>query len=112
MAAPIIDDLADLLTTEVSFRIPSAKNERGTVTAWNATQTAYCRVVGRTRRVMTPQGTETTSSYHIVLDGYYGITHDTEFTLPSRLVPSVVRPIAIQKSEDENGPHHERVYFP
>jgi len=43
--------------------------------------------------------------------GVPGATVNDRFTLPARFSPLQPLPLAVEHVPDENGPHHEVVYF-
>lgn len=71
-----------------------------------------CKITGKTTIVRDPAGKEQTSSLFATTDGHNSLTVHDEYTLPVRFDPRVVKAISVEDISDENGPHHQRVFFP
>ena len=56
-------------------------------------------------------GKDTVSKVHIVFNGHFGFNLKDEFTLPPEFDTTKPRAIAIQEASDENGRHHQTVFF-
>ena len=83
--------------------------------------TVKARIVGRTKVVTGEDGREHVSSVQATLDGYYKVSANDRFTLPPEfstnphdpndLVARQPKALAIDRSSDEAGVHHEVVQF-
>ena len=69
------------------------------------------RVRGQHKLVRNSDGVDQMSSVNVVFAGAPNCSAKDRFTLPVRFVPQQPKAISIDSSTDENGPHHERVYF-
>lgn len=69
------------------------------------------RVKGQHKLVRDTDGVDQMSTVNVVFAGAPGCSAKDRFTLPARFVPQQPKAISIDSSTDENGPHHERVYF-
>lgn len=106
----IIDDLADLFPDTVVMTTMGAGDRYGAKTPGTAVSIpAY--VSGKETIVRDATGQQRTSSVHAVLAGTFGATPDHKFTLPDRFNPREPAVIAVMRSSDEDGAHHETVYF-
>ncbi len=110
MADPIVDDLADLFTDTVTVESCVSVDGFGNPT-YAAGAARAARVSGKVMTVRDQQGHETVSTVQVTLAGAFGVTVKDRFTLPARFVPTQPLPIAVKEASDENGPHHETVYF-
>ena len=109
MAAPITARLKDLFPDTVVVTAPASRDGFGKLTPGTATS-LKARVSGKIRQVMV-NGQMTTSSVRATFPGVYGLTTQHTYLLPSYFTPRSPKPIAVGKAPDENGPHHETVYF-
>jgi len=111
--APIVPDLLDLFpdVVVIEHRLTTAGFGVETYASGVDVVSAPARIVGQVTEVRGPDGQLVRSTQHAVLAGVFDITVLDRFTLPSRF--PIVRPraVAIRLSTDENGPHHETVYF-
>lgn len=106
----IVDDLEDMFPDTVVMETLSSGDRYGAKTASTSVSiSAY--VSGRETKVRDNQGQMRTSSVHATLAGCYGATPDHRFTLPDRFNPRQPVVLAVMRSTDEDGPHHETVYF-
>ena len=110
MADPIVDDLADLFTDTVTVEPVVGADGFGDTT-YGPGVTRAARVSGKIMTVRDQGGQETVSTVQVTLAGAFGVTVKDRFTLPARFVPTQPLPIAVKEASDENGPHHETVYF-
>lgn len=69
------------------------------------------RVIGRVRMVTDVGGRERVSTVQAWLAGPVGATVGDRFTLPARFEPNQPPAIAVEHWTDEDGPHHECVFF-
>lgn len=106
--ASLLPELADLFPDSVTI-------DTGTTDGYGAfslvsTRTVPARVVGRVRMVRDQTGQERVSTVQAWLT-ITGASVADRFTLPARFVPRQPPAIAIGHSTDEDGAHHEVVYF-
>jgi hypothetical protein len=71
--------------------------------------TAYIR--GGQFLVRDSDSKETISTVRATFNSAPGFDHRGRFTLPSRFRPNQPRVLMIKRVADENGPHHEVVFF-
>jgi hypothetical protein len=109
--SPIVDDLLDLFPDEVLIT-PGTRNSFG---EFNATGPAVIRkahVFGQIRQTRSQwDGLMKTTTITAILAGDFSTLVSARFTLPSRFVPNQPIAVAVAKHTDDNGPHHETVYF-
>ena len=120
MAAPIYDDLAEMFPDEVTIE-PFIGADRYGKPEYTSPFTVAARVIGRTRMALDADGQERVSNIQAVLKGFFGATPQDRYTVPARfslnpLDPTDIearqpRALAVDKETDENGAHHETVYF-
>ncbi len=106
----IVDDLADMFPDTVVMETLGTGDRYGAKTV-TASVSIKAYVSGRETKVRDAQGQMRSSSVHATLAGCYGATPNHQFTLPDRFNPRSPAVIAVMKSTDEDGPHHETVYF-
>jgi hypothetical protein len=82
----------------------------GAPTAYGSGQVIYGRCVNQHRQVQV-SGVEKKSAVTMYVAGVYGLTIDYELSLPAQFSPASPEPIAVNLEPDENGSHHEVVYF-
>ena len=121
MAAPIAPILASMGADIVTVEAFTGINEYGHVTGYAAPVDYKCRVLGRSKTVVDPDGQERLSGATVIFFGEYGFDLRDRFTLPVRFSadphdPSNVtarqpKPLNIDRETDENGAHHTTVYF-
>jgi len=110
MPPPIIPDLLDFFPDVVLVepflgKTTLSSSTYGTVVSHPA------KVQGRHTKVRTSDGTEQVSSVNVLFAGVFGVQVRDRFTLPTRFSPTQPTPLAVSRATDENGAHHERVYF-
>lgn len=122
MAAPLIPSLLDLFPETVTIE-PCATEDAIGGRSYGAAVTVACRITQRVRQVRAETGEERVSTVQLLLAGDYGqtVTTKSRYTLPARFAPSAAdvadvtlrQPVAVAVgyATDENGPHHQRVYF-
>ncbi|MBW2084438.1 MAG: hypothetical protein JRI54_00180 [Deltaproteobacteria bacterium] len=74
----------------------------GDATSYNA------RVVGKQKLVRTPSGEEKVSSSQVYIYEISNVSPEDRVTLPDGSSPPI---LAVAKFPDENGDHHEVVFF-
>jgi hypothetical protein len=104
----IVDDLLDLMPDEIVVtpltRTGSGKETAGTPVPFPA------HVSGRIQLVKDPDGKIVKSSVQAIVAAT-GLSLTSRFTLPARFTPREPLALAIDRATDENGAHHETVYF-
>lgn len=108
---PITGDLTELFpdTLRAEPRV-STSGGLGAHT-YGAAVLLPARISEKTHVVRGFDGQDKVSHVYARLCGYYGVTPEHRFTLPARFSPSVVKAVAVECYTDDNGPHHETVYF-
>lgn len=123
MPPPIVPDLVELMVDTVQVESCTGSDRYGARSyAAPAQRQAY--VIGRTRLVRGQDGRERVSTTQAILAGVFGVTVQDRYTLPARFsrTPQETDPtralqarqpeaIAVDHQSDENGGHHETVYF-
>ncbi len=115
MASSIFTALTDLMADTVSAQF-GTKNTYGTwVASGDATNmTAY--IAGSHRLVRDVRGQETVSTFRAIVGPTPDLVTSSgeyRFTLPARYSPrSNLQAISIGQRSDENGAHHQVVFFP
>lgn len=117
MAEPITGELLDLFPDVVGWERAkrnvdgSVNEDRYGVRQYEAPVSLQARVTGRVQIVRGADGQETVSSVQATFPGAFGTSTEDRYTLPARFVPRVGQALSVMHATDENGPHHERVYF-
>ena len=111
MPAPILPELLDLFPDSVTIEEPTGFTTRGVPLGYGAVRTYRARVLGNIQKVMAPDGTEKVSKLTVLIGGTPGVSIYARVTLPARFVPRQPKVISAHVGTDENGVHHERVYF-
>jgi len=108
---PIVDDLLDLMPDEIGVEPYIDSDGRGKANS-DALVNRTCRIsTGHQKIVRDAAGKEVVSTIMVVLGGAFNIRALDRFTLPVRFSPRQPVAISVVHSSDENGPHHERVFF-
>ncbi len=120
MAASIIPALLGLFPEVIIIEPLATEDAYGSKT-YGASTSVACRYSQRVMMVRADTGEERVSRVQAVLAGDAGVNVRARFTLPARFSPSTSEAgdvtkrqpvaIAIGYASDENGPHHQRVYF-
>jgi hypothetical protein len=120
MPAQITGALMDLFPHTIDVRRKLSASGFGDVT-YGSIETVPARIIGRSQTVVGGDGQEYVCSVQAMLPGPYNFSTDDEFTLPEEFSVDLAnktdpqtrrpKPIAIDKESDENGLHHETVYF-
>lgn len=114
MAAPIVPDLLELMPDTIEAQ-PGTPNEYGDFVESGAALALPCHIEGSAKLVRDPlTGREVISSFQAYVGGHNDLTVEGHrYTLPDRFVPSgALTAIAVEKADDENGPHAEVVILP
>jgi hypothetical protein len=120
MAAPLTGDLIDLAADDVIVEPFLSSDEYGNRT-YGPPATYRCRVLGRSKLVLDPDGQEKLSGATVIFFGEYGLSTSDRYTLPARFSADQLDPsnlparqpqaLNIDRETDENGAHHTTVYF-
>ncbi len=70
-----------------------------------------CRISGRHRAIRDQEGEVVTSTMQVLFAGAFDVGVKDRYTLPSGFSPTLPTPIAVKRVPDEDGAHHERVFF-
>lgn len=111
MPANIIGLFLELMPDTVAVRKALAVSTTGVVTSYSTSEARPCYISGKIRQVRDTSGQVRVSTLKVIFGGVFNLTVLDEYTLPSRYDPQIVPAIAVQPVSDENGPHHEVVYF-
>lgn len=118
----ILDELREFFPHEIVIERWVQDDEHGTPQFDEEHPlTVNARIVGRTKLVSAEDGREHVSSVQATLAGYYQISAKDRFTLPPEFSSNPRDPndltarrpqaLAVDRSSDENGAHHETVQF-
>jgi len=120
MADQLIDGLADLFPEVVIVETCTSETALG-ARGYGSGVNRACRITQRVTRVNDMSGQERVSRVQVLLAGDFGCTVKDRYTLPARFAPSTAEAadvtkrqpmaVSIAYASDENGPHHQRVYF-
>lgn len=113
MAEQLIDDLAELMVDTLRVERLSAETGFGGKT-YGAPENFPCRLKGNHQIIRGTDGEEHLSTVEALMAGVFDLDVEDRFTLvPSAGSFSPASPAAIQVKvvPDENGPHHEKVFF-
>lgn len=111
MADPITEELLELCPDEVLVEAPPSTDGFGDPGTYGRVRRVRARVRGQIRNVRDEGGDLVVSSVHATLMEPVGATVRHRYTLPDRFAPTQPKPIAVSPATDENGAHHEVVYF-
>lgn len=113
MADSIVNDLADMFPDTVDVQ-PGYLDGFGDFIASGAVVSPNCLIEGNVVLTRDTQGREVVSTMQVNVAGDYSLTVDGHrYTLPARYSPrSLLTAIGIEKASDENGAHHETIFFP
>lgn len=100
-------DFADLMVDTITIAGPTTRNVRGEA-SYGAEASYRARVVRRNRMVRTDGGDEVASRTQAWVFGISGATVASRVVLPDGTSPPV---LAVELYPDENGAHHEVIYF-
>lgn len=120
MPQAIAPHLLDMMSDTVSCQ-PGTLDGFGKFTAVGVALVGTCHISGKNRMIRDNEGNEVVSSLKVIvvdsLGAALGLLPDTptlsyRYTLPNRYIPnSNLTALAVKPVQDENGPHHEVVYF-
>ena len=106
----IIDELIDLFPHKISIEFYISSDGYGDRT-YGILRTYTCRITSHNMTMRDSSGETVISGMTVLFPCCLGITIKDRYTLPIQFTPRNPIPIAIKRLSDENGLHHERVYF-
>lgn len=101
-------EFADLMTDAVSWERASGVRDGYGGTAYLAAVALQGRLVRSNKMVRTDTGEEAVSRSHLYVFGAPGIQPEDKLTLGDGTAPDI---LSVDRFPDENGAHHEIVYF-
>lgn len=110
MPSEIYSDLAELFADKVLVSGFVSADELGE-RSYSAGVNVPCRITGSHRIVLDREGQQRLSTMQMICKGAYSLTPDDLYTLPARFDPRYPQCISVQRHTDENGEHHETVFF-
>ncbi len=111
MPGSIVAELADMFADTMGWRAWLSEDVMGDPTYEEDTTNLAVKLSGRIRIVRDTSGQEHVSTVQATIAGVYGVKVADEFTLPADYDPRQPTAIAVKPVRDENGPHHEVVFF-
>ena len=109
MPASIVPALLSLFPHTVTVTAPGTTNGIGEVTP-GASFPVRAQVSGKTQKVKI-EGKVIKSTVQMIVAGVYGLTVAHTYLLPTSFSPRSPKAQAVHAETDENGIHHEMVYF-
>lgn len=107
----IVTDLLELFPDTVTYEAPLGHDYMGAPTGYDTAQDIQARCSQRETEVRGADGKLAVSHLTVQLAGVFGVTTKGRWTLPSRFRLTHPRAINVYHGTDENGAHHETVYF-
>lgn len=112
MPNEIVTDLLDMFADTVIYEPRLTTDGKGKATYDVANPvTIRAMVYGKVMQVRDPNGHVVKSTVQAILAGHNNVSVLGRFTLPARFAPTQPKALAVDKFSDENGAHHETVYF-
>lgn len=111
MADQIVDDLLDFFSDELLVQERLSVDNFGRPTYSPTVLSIPAKITGKVQLIRSEAGQERVSTVQATTAGAFGLTTSHLYTLPARFDPLQPPALAVAKITDENGPHHERVYF-
>lgn len=111
--ASIIPDMLDMMPDTITVQ-PGSLDGFGKFTDSGAPFDVRCYISAKTKLLRSSDGREITSSAKAIMAGVNDLTVEAHrYTLPIRFNPRVdLRAITVDRPTDEDGPHHETLFFP
>lgn len=107
----ILDHLKDMFPDMIPVRRRISSSFKGGSVDYSASKNFRGFIVGQHTMVRDINGKDVVSKAHIVFHGHFGFKLTDEFTLPPEFGTAKPRAIAVQEATDENGRHHQTVFF-
>lgn len=104
----IEDDFAELMTDSIVIEVAGATSDVFGGTGYATGVTYSGRLVRQNKMVRTDVGDEAVSRSHFYVFGAPGIQPADRATLGDGTHPDI---LSVERYPDENGPHHEIIYF-
>lgn len=111
MAGSIIPALSDMFPDVVTVRHITGKDGFGRVQGTGSASTIPCKIRATRQMVTSEAGDQRKATLRLVTAGYFALVETDQFTLPAAYGPSPKSPLSVDTKHDENGPHHQTVYF-
>ena len=107
----LLDELQDMFPHSITVEPFSSADGRG-VKTYGTGVSRKCRIAQSNNKVIRDDtGIEDVSTVNAVFAVKFGVTAKDRFTLPSGYEPTQPEGMAVTKAVDENGQHHERIFF-
>jgi len=105
-----ISDWLDLMCSTVTYEAVASRDDYGKPITYSAPVSYRAFVSNKRSRVVSRvSGTDVMSNGHVILNGIISsISPDDRLTLPDGSTPVLLN---WGTANDENGPHHTRIYF-
>lgn len=100
-------DFDDLMTQTLTLE-PRSAIDKYTEETYGTATSVLCRIVGMPKMVRAADGREVVSNGHAFTSGPSGATVKHRLTLPDGSQPVIIR---VDSFPDEDGPHHDIIYF-
>jgi hypothetical protein len=110
VADPITNDLMDMFPDTISWEKFTASDRYGKE-LYNPAVSLKCRIGQGVSLVRGATGQEVTSTLRVLVPSTPGIQLKDRITFPSRYTTRRPPIITVIPPSDENGPHHETIYF-
>lgn len=110
MADPILDALDDMFPDTATMQA-GTWDKYGKFSATGDPETLSVYLSGKIREVTDLSGAKRISSLKMTIKGTPGASVHHVFVLPERFKPRSPQPIVVKPVSDENGAHHEVVFF-
>ena len=107
----ILKHLKDMFPDMIPVRRFISSSYKGGSVVYSTSKNFRAFAVGQHTMVRDINGKDVVSKAHIVFHGYFGFKLTDEFTFPPEFETTKPRAIAIQEATDENGRHHQTVFF-
>jgi hypothetical protein len=108
----LLDELQDMFPHSITVEPFVSSDGRGVKTYDGTPVPRKCRIAqSNTKIIRDDTGIEEVSTVNAVFAETFDVTSKDRFTLPSGYEPTQPEGMAVTKAPDENGLHHERVFF-